>query len=196
MEKKTIFYPLSRQDESAGQDAGPSKSRPPSPPAHEGPSVRMASVAASLGSCGLSSSEQVGRLDLQVGSRLGWEPPQITLGKTAEGVKSGQGLDEAPSFSGAGGQAATQGEQEAWRGRGEADPVKTLPEDQGQDPPGQREDSVRDLTQTSPFSCKVKSMSGRVGKWTKNLTSRTRDVVRPDGPPPPAPGESDRFPSG
>ncbi|KAL7978673.1 hypothetical protein Chor_010716 [Crotalus horridus] len=184
VEKKSIFYPLSEQDEPAEQDAGPSQSRPPSSLADEGTSVRTASIAASLSTCGLSSSEQVGALDLQVCSRLGWELPQITLGKTDEGVESGQGGDEAPSF----GDAVPEGEQ-ARREGGEADPVKTLPKDQGRDPPGQGEDSVGDLTQASP------SMSGPVGKWDKNLTSRTRGVLCPDGPPPLAPGESDGFPS-
>ncbi|XP_039223624.1 inactive polyglycylase TTLL10 isoform X2 [Crotalus tigris] len=182
VEKKSIFYPLSEQDEPAEQDAGPSQSCPPSSLADEGTSVRTASIAASLSTCRLSSSEQVGALDLQVRSRLGWELPQITLGKTDEGVESGQGRDEAPSF----GDAVPEGEQ-ARREGGEADPMKTLPKDQGQDPPGRGEDSVGDLTQASPSSCKVKSMSGPVGKWDKNLTSRTRGVLCPDGPPPLAP---------
>lgn len=148
-------------------------------------------MAASLSTCGLSSSEQAGALGLQVRPRLGWELPQITMGKTDEGVEAGQGRDEAPSF----GEAVAEGEQ-ARREGGEADPVKTLPEDQGQDPPGRGEDSVGDLTQTSPSSCKVKSMSGHVGKWNKDLTSRTRGVLCPDGPPPPvAPGEPVSFSS-
>lgn len=191
MEKKSIFYPPSEQDEPAEEDAGPSQSRPPSQPTDEGMPVRMASTAGSVSTCGPSVSEQVGALDLQVCSRLGLELPKVTLGEKDEGVESGQGRDEAPSSNEAGGEAVAGGEQ-AQREGGEADPVETLPEDQGQDTP----DSVSDLARTS--SCKVKSsgvLTGHVGKWKKDPKPRTRDVLCPDGPPPPlASGESDCFP--
>ncbi|ETE72194.1 Protein polyglycylase TTLL10, partial [Ophiophagus hannah] len=172
VKKKSIFYPLSEQDEPSEEDAGPSQSQPPSQPADEGISVRMASIAGSLNTCEPSGSEQVGALDLQVCSRLGSELPKITLEKTDEGVVSGQSREEAPGSQEAGSEAVAGGEL------------------------AQRE-GVSDLAQTS--SCKVNSsrvLTGHVGKWKKNPKSRTRDVLCPDGSPPPPPlasGESDRW---
>ncbi|XP_058017047.1 uncharacterized protein LOC131187003 [Ahaetulla prasina] len=185
VEKKSIFYPLSEQDEASTEgDTSPSQSRPPSQPTNEGSLVRMASVPGSLSTCGPSGSEQVGALDLQVRSKLGSELPKITLEKTDEG----RGREEAPSSNEAGGEAAAGGEQAQQEG-GEADPAKTLPEGQSQVAP----DSDSDLAQTS--SCKVKSgglLTGHVGKWKKDPKSRTRDILCPDGPPPLASGESEK----
>ncbi|KAG8142326.1 hypothetical protein E2320_006259 [Naja naja] len=165
VKKKSIFYPPSEQDEPSEEDAGPPQSQPPSQPADEGMPVRMASIAGSLGTCEPSGSKQ----DLQIGLEL----PKITLEETDEGVESGQGQEEAPGSHKAGGEAVTGGEL-ARREGGEADPVKTLPEDPSQDTP----DSVSDLAQTS--SCKVNSsgvLTGHVGKWKKNPKSKTRDVL-------------------
>lgn len=190
MEKKSIFYPPSEQDEPAEEDAGSSQRQPPSQPAEAGTPVRIASIAGSLSTCGPSGSEQVGAVDLQVCSRLGSELPKITLGGKDGGVESGQGREEAPSANEAGGEAVAGGEQ-AQREGGEADPVKTLSEDQGRDAP----DSISDLAQTS--GCKVKSsgvLMGHVGKWKKDPKSRTQGVRCPDGSPPLASGESDRLP--
>lgn len=191
MEKKSIFYPPSEQDEPAEEDAGPSQSRPPSRPADEGTPVKMASIPGSLSTGGPSGSEQAGALDLQVCSRLGSELPERTLEKTDEGVESGRGREEAPSSNEAGGEAVAGGEQ-AQREGGEADPAKTLPGDQSRDAP----DSDSDLARIS--SCKVKSngiLTGHVGKWKKDPKSRTRDVLCPDGPRPLASGESDGLPA-
>lgn len=191
MKKKSIFYPPSEQDEPAEEDAGPSQSRPPSQPSDEGMPVRMALIPRSLSTCGPSGSEQAGALDLQVCSRLGSELPEITLEKTDEDVESVRGREEALSSNEAGGEAVTGGEQ-AQREGGEADPAKTLLEDQGQD----ALDSDSDLARTS--NCKVKSsgiLTGHVGKGKKDPKSRTRDVLCPDGPPPLASGESDGLPA-
>ncbi|XP_013911852.1 PREDICTED: uncharacterized protein LOC106541050 [Thamnophis sirtalis] len=190
VEKNSIFYPPSEQDEPAEEEASPSQSRPPSRPAEAGTLVRMASVTRSLSTCGPSGSEQVGAQDLQVCSRLGSELPKITLGAKDGGVESGQSREEAPSTNEAGGEAVAGGEQ-AQREGGEADRVKTLPEDQGRDAP----DSISDLAQTS--GCKVKSsgvLMGHVGKWKKDPKSTTQGVLCPDGSPPLASGESDSLP--
>ncbi|XP_026537355.1 inactive polyglycylase TTLL10 [Notechis scutatus] len=163
VKKKSIFYPPSEQDEPAEEDAGPSQSQPPSPPANEGIPVRTASIAGSLGTCGPSGSEQVGALDLQVCSEL----PNITPEKTNEGVESGQSREEAPGSQEAGGEAVAGGEL-AWR------------------------EGVSDLAQTSSCKVNSSGvLTGHVGKWKKNPKSKTRDVLCPDGPPPPPPLASD-----
>ncbi|KAM6434595.1 uncharacterized protein PHA67_000414 isoform 1-T1 [Liasis olivaceus] len=195
--KKSIFYPPSKQDEPAEEDVGPSQSRPCLQPAEEGIPGRMASTAGSLRDSGLSSSEQVEALDLQASTRSGSELPKMTLGKRDGGAEPSQGQDEAVSFSRGGGEAAAEGVQAQTEG-GEEGPVEAPPTDRGQEASGHGEDSVSELAQTSHSSCKVNSngvLTGRVSKWKKKQTSRSRDVLGLDGPPPLAPGESDSPPS-